>query len=51
MNSQAAGALEALAFARSKVKDTKARQEIQSAIEDLLAGVGVDFRERIRCRR
>ena len=48
MNARAKGALEALAFARSKVTDRKARQEIQSVIDQLLDADAQDFNHRVK---
>jgi len=48
MNDRAIGALEALAFAKSKVKDSKARKEIQTAIDLIVDGAAVDFKIRAK---
>lgn len=56
MNDYTRGALEALAWAQSLIERLlcdpdgmkKLQKEIQAAKEDILSGVGVDFRYRLR---
>lgn len=48
MNDKTVGALEALSFAKSKVKDSKARREIQSAIDLIVDGAATDFKIRAK---
>lgn len=54
LNDQAVGAIEALAWVLSLLDGhpsiERIRNEVASARDDLLQGVSVDFRERIRIR-
>ena len=58
MNDYQRGALEALIWAKITVKELKdkkgcletALEEIENTIEDINAGVAVDFRERVKRR-
>ena len=54
MNSEAAGAIEALAWVQRTLdhaKNLTAKREVQAAKDAALDLAGVDFRERIRNRR
>lgn len=52
MNDYARGALEALSWVRELLRRVgnleAARREVEDALEDIMQGVGVDFRHRLR---